>query len=287
MYSYFSYLNPSHHQKNTEHEKALFSYPYIPAISNLHQRIGAVLFTNNTQTLQALFGLYTGCFICIGIGLYSNLFAAVAWFLHGLLVNTSVVYGYGVETFIHLLLFYFIFMPLDSRYSMINLLQRPKDNGVKRRHHQQVIARITLRVLQLHLCMVYLNAGLSIMLVLEWRNGEALFQLLNSFPFRFVNAEWLVNHPFLFTIAGWMVIGLETTYCFLVWLRSTRRFMISCILLMHLCIGLLLGLHLFAAIMLLLNIGAFAFILNLTASQPTTGVTVCNLHQHSISPTAT
>jgi hypothetical protein len=83
--------------------------------------------------------------------------------------------------------------------------------------------------------------------VLEVR-CEAAYELTREICFRF---------GFLFPAMGILVCLLETGYPVFIWLKQTRRFWLAGILLMHLLIGLTMGLYLFALIMIVLNLAAF------------------------------
>src|SRR5690606_23775260 len=120
-----------------------------------------------------------------------------------------------------------------------------------------------LRVLQLHLCLVYFFSGISKIIGHTWRNGEALYKALGLpampplFSLDGVMAA-LGEHPLIFLIGGWAVFLLELLYPAAVWYRPTNRIWLYGILMMHAATALLIGLYHFSALMLLLNYTAFA-----------------------------
>lgn len=209
------------------------------------------------QFVQALYFIYGGCIIMIGVGFFSNVFAYIGWLIHLVIFNTAVIYAYGVESFIHVLLFYFIFMPVDAEASLSSLIF--KKYWIRRKAGSQVKARIFLRVIQIHLCIVYLDAGLSKMFGTHWWNGEAVWRSLTQFPFNPFNLSYFHDFPMFLHIAGWLVLAVETLYIFLIRHYKTRRFFLPAVLFMHACIAFLVGLHFFGLIMIILNISAFAF----------------------------
>ena len=193
----------------------------------------------------------------IGVGLYANFFSFIAWLIHLVIFNTSVVYAYGVESFIHVLLFYFIFMPVDANCSLSSLFF--KNYWEKRKAGAQIKARIFLRVLQIHLCIIYLDAGLSKMFGIHWWNGEAVWRSLTQFPFNPFNLTFLHDFPLLLQVSGWAVLSIEILYVLLVWHKTTRRFFLPCVIILHAGIAFLVGLHFFGFIMIILNLAAFVF----------------------------
>lgn len=124
---------------------------------------------------------------------------------------------------------------------------------------QSAYARPILRLLQLHLCVVYFFGGLGKLLGSTWHNGEALLKALAQ-PYHFhrpVVAEYLAGHPMILTAIGWAVILLEMGYPVMVWMYRTRLYGLWAVVILHIAIALLLGLFQFAAWMILLNITAF------------------------------
>jgi hypothetical protein len=61
----------------------------------------------------------------------------------------------------------------------------------------------------------------------------------------------------LFPIAGILICLLEIGYPFLIWNNKTRKIWLIGICVMHVGIGLTMGMYLFAFIMIVLNVAAF------------------------------
>lgn len=234
-----------------------FSSQAVPTLYKTFKLFNQFCTVTPNQFIHALYLVYGGCLVMIGIGVCSNLSALIAWLLHLVLFNTSVIYAYGVESFIHILLFYFIFMPIDAECSLSSLFF--KKVWAKQKVGSQVRARIFLRVLQIHLCIIYLDAGLSKMFGTHWWNGEAVWRSLTQFPFNPFNLLFIHKFPVLLQVMSWLVLAMETLYIFLIWNDKTRRFFLPCIILMHTGIAFLVGLHFFGLIMIIMNLSAFAF----------------------------
>ncbi|GGG93900.1 hypothetical protein GCM10007422_04010 [Pedobacter zeae] len=56
---------------------------------------------------------------------------------------------------------------------------------------------------------------------------------------------------------GWATVVHEILYPFMAFTRFFRKYWVLAIITMHLCIGIFMGLYLFASIMIILNITAF------------------------------
>ena len=81
---------------------------------------------------------------------------------------------------------------------------------------------------------------------------------LDPAPFRFDYPEYLVRGSAVFPLLGVLICLMELIYPLLIWPKRTRVVCLSGICLMHLMIGLTMGMHSFAAVMIVLNLAAFA-----------------------------
>ena len=118
-----------------------------------------------------------------------------------------------------------------------------------------------LRILQLHLCIIYFFGGLGKLLGPSWRNGEAIWKALSQ-PYHVEQHDWLQiasAYPAIFVLAGWVVVVLELLYPIAIWVPGIRTWWMWAVVAMHLGIALLMGLYLFSAWMILLNLVAFYY----------------------------
>jgi hypothetical protein len=113
------------------------------------------------------------------------------------------------------------------------------------------------RVLQVHLCFVYLIGGLSKCLGSGWWDGTNLWRALSRPPFNTISPDVLVRFKYVLVVLGISICLIEVGYPFFIWMKKTRFFWLICILAMHVTIGLTMGLYLFALIMVVLNLAAF------------------------------
>ena len=194
------------------------------------------------------------CLLAAGCGLLVGLFcrtsAILAWFLHLCAAKSGGFVSYGVDNFMTIGLFYLMLSPLPDRYSLDWRLRelRPKD--------PQFLG-FWRRVLQLHLCAIYFFSGLTKCLGSGWWNGSSVWRALIRPPFNVIDPEILVRWKCLFPVAGIFICLFEITYPFFIWNDKTRKIWLICICGMHLGIGLMMGMYLFALIMIILNVAAF------------------------------
>jgi hypothetical protein len=107
--------------------------------------------------------------------------------------------------------------------------------------------------MQVHLCLIYLAAGLDKAMGKQWWNGEAVWQAVSQPVFSSFDLTGLATHSWIPMLAGWGTLVVEMGYMFLIWPRRTRRMWFIAASGMHLGIGLFMGLAFFSSIMILLT----------------------------------
>jgi hypothetical protein len=189
-----------------------------------------------------------GCALLVGFG--SRAAAIAAWLLHLCAAKSGGFVSYGVDNFMTIGLFYLMWSPLPDRYSFDWRLR-----GARSKHPE--LLGFWRRVLQLHLCVIYLFSGLTKCLGSGWWDGSSVWRALIRPPFNVIDPEILVRWNYLFPVAGIFVCLLEVTYPFFIWNSQTRKIWLVCICAMHVGIGVTMGMYLFALIMIVLNVAAF------------------------------
>ena len=191
--------------------------------------------------------------LCAAYGLLAGFFsrssAITAWFLHLCAAKSGGLVSYGMDNFMTIGLFYLMLSPLPDRLSL--------DHTWRKKFADSRLFGFWRRVLQLHLCLIYFSSGLTKALGRDWWNGINLWRSLNRPPFDLIPADILVRFKYVFPIAGVAIFLLEVGYSFLIWRRGIGRVWLLGILLMHVGIGLTMGMYLFASVMIVLNLAAF------------------------------
>jgi hypothetical protein len=112
-------------------------------------------------------------------------------------------------------------------------------------------------VLQVNLCFVYLIGGLAKFLGRGWWDGSNLWRALIRPPFNLVSPDLLVQFKYALPFLGVSICLIEVSYPVFIWLKKTRWIWLGCVLAMHAAIGLMMGLYLFALVMIVMNVAAF------------------------------
>jgi len=117
-----------------------------------------------------------------------------------------------------------------------------------------VSANVALRLLQVHLCVVYFFSGIAKLLGASWWEGTALWGAAANSRYRTLDLTWLAGHPLLVNALTLGTLFWEVSYPALVWPRLTRRVAIAMGILVHLGIGLAMGMKEFALAMIAANL---------------------------------
>jgi Vitamin K-dependent gamma-carboxylase len=205
----------------------------------------------DTPILAGIAALYVLSLVALLVGLRARLAAALAWLFHTILMMTGNATNYGADVFANIFLFYLLWMPSGDALSI--------DRKISRRSRGPTWgARLGLRVVQIHLCIVYLTSGIAKASGRAWWNGAAMWEALTMPDFRTFDFSWLARHAWVAVLAGWTVLLWELGYAALVWPRRTRRLWVVTTAAMQMGMMIFMGLHVFGAIMIVLTISAFA-----------------------------
>jgi hypothetical protein len=223
------------------------------------------------------------------IGFATRISAAALWFgsLNYIQRNPTMVFG--VDTMMTIMLLYLMIGPSGAAFSVDNLIRRwwvkAKPGFVQGWYRllrkpvpslaeiepaapvviaPSVSANLAIRLLQIHVGIIYLVAGLSKLLGNSWWTGEALWGTLGNFEFAPMQFEiyrtflgflgqyqWM--YAILMTGGGLFTLAFEIGYIFLIWQPRTRWLFLAAAILLHGFIGLFMGLKTFSMMMLVMN----------------------------------
>ena len=203
--------------------------------------------------LLGCFTLYVGALHLLLAGCQTRAAAIVAWLLHLSLKTTGTASAYGVFEFATISLFYCSVFPVGAAMSIDAL----STDATSPQHDVSFRAKLGLRVVQVHLCIVYLSSGIEKIRGEQWRNGEAIWRAVMRPRFATLDLSWLAAHPTIPLLAAWSTLVIELGYAIFIWPQRTRRTWALATIALHLGIGIFLGLWSFAALMIVLNAAAF------------------------------
>jgi hypothetical protein len=111
-------------------------------------------------------------------------------------------------------------------------------------------ANLALRLIQVHMCVIYFFAGISKLQGPAWWSGEALWRAFANLEYQSADMTWLARYPWLLNLSTHLSVLWEVFFCVLIWSRRWRPLMLAGAVVMHLGIGAFLGMWTFGLIML-------------------------------------
>ena len=112
---------------------------------------------------------------------------------------------------------------------------------------------IAMRLLQLHMCVIYLFGGISKARGELWWDGSACWFAIACKEYQSFDLTWLVRYPWFLATLTHITLFWETFYCFFVWPKLTRPICLGLAVAVHLGIALFLGMPTFGLMMIVGN----------------------------------
>jgi hypothetical protein len=118
-----------------------------------------------------------------------------------------------------------------------------------------ISANLAIRLIQLHLLVIYGMAGLSKLQGPSWWNGTAIWQMMATGEFVGWNFTALAGWPWIINLLTHLSLALELLYPVLVWVQIVRPLLLAGIVALHVGIAVINpGLTEFAVIMIAANL---------------------------------
>ena len=115
-------------------------------------------------------------------------------------------------------------------------------------------ANVAIRMIQLHMCIIYLFSGLNKLQGVYWWDGTALWWSVANLEYQSLDMTWLVHHPRLTALMTHVAVFWELFYIVLVWHRGWRPIVLLGAVLVHGGIAIAMGMITFGLVMLIGNI---------------------------------
>jgi len=113
---------------------------------------------------------------------------------------------------------------------------------------------VATRLLQLHLCVMYLFGGIDKAKGEFWWDGSAVWYAIANLEYQSLNLTWLVKQPWLIALLTHVTLFWETFYPVLIWPRFTRPIFLAMAIAVHGGIALALGMKTFGLAMIIANL---------------------------------
>jgi hypothetical protein len=213
---------------------------------------------------QAIWYVYAATmlvFACFAIGFCTRVTSVLALIAAISYVNRVPNALFGLDQ-INILLTLYLAIGSQACGALLSVdrwLACRKNDGVMPSPEPSVAANIGQRLIQVHMAVIYLFAGLSKLQGPSWWNGEAMWKAFANLEYQSMDMTWTAWQPWLVNVLTHLTILWEVSYCVLIWNRLARPPMLLAAIATHIGIGACLGMWTFGLIML---VGNAAFLPN-------------------------
>lgn len=202
---------------------------------------------------------------CLLIGFGTRITAPLAWFLNLMYCHRLTGHLFGLDQVVMMLLMYLMLAPCGAVYSVDAWIRRRRERaGVSSTSWlsawwlpgpgRSSANQIATRLIQLHLCIIYLFGGMSKLRGEMWWDGSALWYALVNWEYQSIDAVWLGHYPTLLGALAHITIFWETFYCATVWPRFLRPWTLALAFAVHGGIAMGLGMITFGLMMIVANL---------------------------------
>ena len=115
-------------------------------------------------------------------------------------------------------------------------------------------ANLAIRLIQVHMCVIYMFAGMAKLTGPAWWDGTAMWMAFGNMEYQSLDMTWMAEWPRLMNLMTHVTIFWELFYAALVWPRLTRPVVLLLAIPLHLGIGICLGMMTFGLAMLFGNL---------------------------------
>lgn len=161
------------------------------------------------------------------------------------------VANFGLDQILGMLCLYLAIGPSGAAFSLDSWWRnrRRKNRGLQAEIRRSGHCRMALRLIQIHICIIYFWAGFAKLKGDSWWTGEALWQVIANQEYQTTDLTWMAWVPWLPYLVAHITVAWEVFFCVLVWNRHWRPLMLLVGTGMHFGIGAFLGMWTFGLIM--------------------------------------
>ncbi len=216
--------------------------------------------------------------LAFGLGLLTRLTVPLGWLMTLMVCHRMTGFLFGFDQVIMMLSMYLMLAPCGSVWSIDSWLNErlvgtttsdksqstPQVNSQRSilqwllpSAHPSSMTTVATRLIQLHLCVVYLFGGISKLRGEMWWDGSAMWFSAVAYEYQSLDLTWIGNFPLLAATVTHATLFWEVFYVAAVWPKWTRPLVLMMAVMVHGGIALFLGMITFGFMMIVAN---FAFV---------------------------
>ena len=180
-------------------------------------------------------------FALLALGLFSRTSALVAYLAAVSYIHRVRVTEFGLDQVTCMLAMYLWIGPSGGAWSLDRLWYcwryRRRTGQPPPPAQPSVAANLAIRLLQVHVCVVYFFSAIGKLQGVSWWSGQALWYVMANPEYHAFEVEWLAHWPVLTALLTQMVLYWELFFCTLVWWPRLRPLIVAMAVPLHLGIA--------------------------------------------------
>jgi hypothetical protein len=195
-------------------------------------------------------------FAMLCVGLFSRVVSVLALIATLSYITRAQGALFGLDQINAMLAMYLAVGPCGAAFSVDRWLQSRK-TGAPAPVVPSWTANLAIRLIQIHMCIIYMFAGMAKLTGPGWWDGTAMWMALGNLEYQSLDLTWMAGWPLLINALTHVTVFWEIFYSALIWPRLTRPVMLLLAIPLHMGIAICLGMLTFGLIML---VGNLAFV---------------------------
>jgi len=192
--------------------------------------------------------------VLMSIGLFTRVVIPLVWFMTLMVCHRMTGFLFGLDQIAMMVTMYLMIARSGDVASVDSMLRsRGSQSTAPVESPLSTVNTIATRMIQIHLCVIYLFGGLGKMRGETWWDGSAIWLSAVSYEYQSLDLTWIGKMPILMAIAAHITLFWETFYCCLVWPKLTRPWILAIAVSVHAGIGIFLGMITFGWMMIIAN----------------------------------
>ena len=197
-------------------------------------------------------------FVCFTAGLFTRVTSVLSLLCAVSYANRVPAALFGLDQINVMLNLYLAIGPSGAAFSVDRWL-RQRRSGSAEPPAKSAGANLAIRLIQVHMSVIYLFAGVSKLQGPSWWDGTAMWRAFANLEYQSLDMTWLAWQPWLVNAMSHSTIVWEISFCVLVWQKRWRPLVLALAVVLHVGIGACLGMWTFGLIML---VGCASFLPN-------------------------
>jgi hypothetical protein len=200
--------------------------------------------------IWAAYALSMVIFALFTVGLFTRVTSILSFVAAVSYANRVPPALFGLDQINIMLNLYLAIGPSGAAFSVDRWLARRRSAGPADPATASAQANLAIRLIQVHMCVIYFFAGISKLQGTSWWDGEAMWRAFANLEYQSLDMTWLAGHPWVVNAMSHLSVLWEISFCVLIWQKRFKPFVLALAVVLHAGIGACLGMWTFGLIML-------------------------------------